>query len=581
MSEDVLEVKAELIEDEPAPVDEKLRRRIQEDDLGRDIIDECRLQLMLKFRFLDLALWKMDLVPIRGGAAYPLATDGSLVIYDPPRVIGRFKESDVESVRDYMHMILHCIFRHPFDKLHDSKEAWSLTADIITEAVALDLCGMRFPSELDADRLSALNEIRMYVGDILPSKTYRLVKAIMDTPEGKSYRGLSAGKIREWRALFERDEHAAWPKNAAGQESDESQGPSGASDESEGDDPSSSDNESPSNETGDAPQDLPEPMQRMLEDDEHDTEPDRPQDQPASSGGEEEDSDALSEGSQDTSQTTDDPMMNFQEAKQDRDEEDQQREKEWEDISKQIEMDMTTFSKEWGEESSSFVTNLARANMRRYDYDDFLRRFMTHSEEMLINPDEFDYVYYTYGMDLYGNMPLVEPLEYKETKRIRDFVIAIDTSESVSGDLVQAFVRHTFQILKSSEEFTTDVNIHLIQSDSRVQNDTVIKDLRDVDRVMEGYQIRGFGGTDFRPAFDHVAALRDRGVLKDLQGMIYFTDGLGTFPEKTPDFDAAFIFVEDESKEIPPVPPWAMKVVITEEALDRMSHEKSGQEVQS
>ena len=41
-----------------------------------------------------------------------------------------------------------------------------------------------------------------------------------------------------------------------------------------------------------------------------------------------------------------------------------------------------------------------------------------------------------YGMELYGNMPLVEPLEYKETDRVREFVIAIDTS---GCDSLQSF----------------------------------------------------------------------------------------------------------------------------------------------
>ena len=47
---------------------------------------------------------------------------------------------------------------------------------------------------------------------------------------------------------------------------------------------------------------------------------------------------------------------------------------------------------------------------------------------MRLDPDEFDYVYYTYGLKLYRNMPLIKPLEYREVKRIQEFVIAIDTS---------------------------------------------------------------------------------------------------------------------------------------------------------
>ena len=67
---------------------------------------------------------------------------------------------------------------------------------------------------------------------------------------------------------------------------------------------------------------------------------------------------------------------------------------------------------------------------------------------MRINDDEYDYIFYTYGLRQYKNMPLIEPLEYKEVKRIREFVIAIDTSGSTSGELVQRFMQKTYNILK-------------------------------------------------------------------------------------------------------------------------------------
>lgn len=55
--------------------------------------------------------------------------------------------------------------------------------------------------------------------------------------------------------------------------------------------------------------------------------------------------------------------------------------------------------------------------------------------------DEFDYIYYTYGLELYKDTPLIEPLEYREDKKIRDFVVVIDTSGSVQGDMVQLFLQ--------------------------------------------------------------------------------------------------------------------------------------------
>lgn len=532
----------------PEEMDEKLKRRREEDRLGQDIIDECRVQLMLKFRFLDLALWRMDLKPMRVGAQYPLATDAKQVAYDPPRVVARFRESFEESVRDYLHLVMHCIFRHPFDKDHECREAWGLTCDIIIENAVMDMCGTRFVSVDDSARRQAISEISMMVGRLLPGKVYDLIKSVVQTPEGQQFRGLGRSTLNEWHALFERDDHGAWPANndTSSQESDpdkteevteDNENPEVESDALRTDNPSESEQQSAGG-----------GQDASSEETETDAEA---EDTAEDEGGEQDESGERDRGQQSDTDTDQDEC-------------------EWEDISKQIEMNLETFSKEWGDEAGSLMANLAIANRKTYSYTDFLRQFIVVTEEMQLNMDEFDYIYYTYGMELYGNMPLVEPLEYKETERIHDFVIAIDTSESVSGDLVKRFLTHTFDILKSSEDYAREVNIHLIQCDAKVQSDTKISDLKDVDKMMEGLIIRGFGGTDFRPAFDYVTTLRRRGELENMKGIIYFTDGLGQFPEKTPDYDVAFVFMDDGDTQLPPVPPWAMKILIDEAGINRL-----------
>lgn len=539
--------------------DAKMERRQREDELARDIIEECRVQLMLKFRFLDLALWRMELEPLRAGARYGLATDAKRVAIDPPRVIARFNESFDELVRDYLHMVMHCVFRHPFDRNHNHKEAWSLTCDIIVENVAMDMCGSRFESADDAKRREVIDKLKMLLGGLLPNKVYGLVKGLMQTPSGQPYRGLSRGVLNEWRDLFERDEHGAWPVNNDKHEKSESR-PDSEDGMSEADSSSGSDeedldmNEAGGTEEGSSDDDTADAKAQELPDDA------------------EEDADDEADVSDESDQGgAEDESQKHERSEQDDDSPDyEQEEKEWEDISKEIEMNLETFSKEWGKESGSLVAALSVANRKTYDYTEFLRRFSTVTEEILLNQDEFDYIYYTYGMDLYGNMPLIEPLEYKETDRVREFVIAIDTSGSVRGDLVRRFIEHTFEILKESESYATDVNIHIVQCDTRVQADMKIGKLSEIDALMERFTVRGFGGTDFRPVFDYVDDLRKRGELTDMKGLIYFTDGLGQFPEKPPEYDTAFVFMNDEGKELPPVPPWAMKVVIDESAIERM-----------
>ena len=46
--------------------------------------------------------------------------------------------------------------------------------------------------------------------------------------------------------------------------------------------------------------------------------------------------------------------------------------------------------------------------------------------------------------------------------------------------------------------------------------------------------------------------------------MIYFTDGKGTFPERMPDYQTAFVFIE-EGFSIPEVPSWAIRLVLQED----------------
>ena len=243
-----------------------------------------------------------------------------------------------------------------------------------------------------------------------------------------------------------------------------------------------------------------------------------------------------------------------------------QKEQEWEDISKRVQVDMETSSRKAGSESSSMLMELKELHRERYDYATFLRKFSVLGEEIMINDDEFDTVFYTYGLELYGDMPLIEPLEYKEVNRIRDFVIVIDTSASTSGDLIQKFMQKTYNILKASENFFKQVNLYLIQADMEVQEVTYIDDLSKLEQYIAHLDLKGKGGTDFRPAFEYVNTLLEQEKFRKLKGLIYFTDGYGTFPQRKPPYDTAFVFMRDESYE-PEVPPWAIKLVLEEEDL--------------
>lgn len=237
---------------------------------------------------------------------------------------------------------------------------------------------------------------------------------------------------------------------------------------------------------------------------------------------------------------------------------------EWKRISERAKAELKSFSQ--GKNAGAVEENLAEAMADRVDYRAFLRRFVVPGEVVKSNEEEFDYIAYTYGLSQYGNVPIVEPLEYREVNQIHDFVIAIDTSASCRGETVRAFLRHTYSIMKTSACFFDEMLVHIIQCDHEVRSDTVIHDQGELDAFLTKGKLVGFGSTDFRPVFTYVDALIERGEIANLKGMIYFTDGQGVYPEKAPDYETVFAFLNED--ELPnTAPAWAVRICIDEDAL--------------
>lgn len=241
----------------------------------------------------------------------------------------------------------------------------------------------------------------------------------------------------------------------------------------------------------------------------------------------------------------------------------------WEEISRRMETELEVVMGE----KDALTQNLRDLNRARYDYTEFLKHFGVHGEVMRLSDEEFDNNYYTYGMELYGNIPLIEPLEYQDQNKIRDFVIAIDTSGSVQGDVVQKFVQHTHDILARQENFYTKVNLYILQCDDRIQDVAYITDQDEFDTYLKQMEIKGLGETDFRPVFAYVEELLSQGKLPDLRGVLYFTDGKGIFPDAAPGYDTAFIIHDDGFSDVW-TPEWAMKLYLSRDDIldDRFGH---------
>lgn len=237
----------------------------------------------------------------------------------------------------------------------------------------------------------------------------------------------------------------------------------------------------------------------------------------------------------------------------------------WDKISRQSDMELERRGSET-EEGEDLLARQLKAGRSRRSYREFLRRFAVLREELHCDPDEFDMNYYTFGLELYGNMPLIEPLESREVMKIQEFVVVVDTSYSTDGELVKNFLKETFRILTEADSFFHQCHIRIIQCDDAVRMDEVITNRKELEQLIQQFTLVGGGGTDFRPAFAYVNGLVASGMLKNLRGMLYFTDGKGIYPLKRPDYDAAFLFLGEYDETA--VPPWAMRLRLEPEEFD-------------
>lgn len=236
----------------------------------------------------------------------------------------------------------------------------------------------------------------------------------------------------------------------------------------------------------------------------------------------------------------------------------------WDKLARQTQMQMERQGRNDGDEERLMLKQI-RVLQQRRSYRDFLRKFASLRETMQIDPEEFDLSYYTYGLRIYGNMPLIEPMETKETLQVETFVVVIDTSYSTNGELVKKFLQLTADLLLESVELSGKCRIHILQCDDKVRQDDVVTSKEELAQTLQRFTLTEGGSTDFRPAFRYVDQLMQSGQIRHLQGLLYFTDGKGIYPAKRPEYKTAFIFAQDYEEEA--VPPWAMRIRIDHEEI--------------
>ena len=146
-----------------------------------------------------------------------------------------------------------------------------------------------------------------------------------------------------------------------------------------------------------------------------------------------------------------------------------------------------------------------------------------------------------YFRDNYRMMPPSKKLLYEglylpsnssETFRL---IIAVDSSGSIDEVLLNEFFSEVNFIMEATQNYVID----LLVCDDKIHSHTTF-----YSGELLACELKGGGGTDFRPVFDFIAK-----EFNDVQLLLYFTDLEGIFPKEDPIYDVKW--VSPKEKEIP------------------------------
>ena len=143
---------------------------LKADLLAGEILQLAHASLLIHLRFMERALCRLTFEPAPKGT---ISTDGQRFLYAPRHVLMRYRAEREAPARDYLHCVMHCIFRHMY--LHGRVERvwWSLACDMVTEDLITGLGLRAAASQREAEQQAALAALRVSVRPFTAEKLYR------------------------------------------------------------------------------------------------------------------------------------------------------------------------------------------------------------------------------------------------------------------------------------------------------------------------------------------------------------------------------------------------------------------------
>ena len=163
-----------------------------------DVLNLSRNTLIINLRFMDKAISMLKCQSVPNLKA--IAVDGSTIFYDPVLVLKNFSKEKRSLVRQYLHMVLHCVYQHFWVSTSVNQIYWNIACDIAVEYTINDIGYDVFQTEKSQKQKSELDKLNRKVKYMTADMLY---KYFMDEMHSEK-------EIKKYQKLFSEDAHDIW-----------------------------------------------------------------------------------------------------------------------------------------------------------------------------------------------------------------------------------------------------------------------------------------------------------------------------------------------------------------------------------
>ena len=113
-------------------------KQIKTEKVAAEIIQMSKNKLLVNMRFMDMALNQFRMSP-RPDLTPFSACDGDVYVYDPVHILKAYMLDENLPIRNFLHSVLHCVFKHFYVNTLVDQTMWDLACDIAVESAINDL----------------------------------------------------------------------------------------------------------------------------------------------------------------------------------------------------------------------------------------------------------------------------------------------------------------------------------------------------------------------------------------------------------------------------------------------------------